>query len=99
MRYKVAAMSSNTNSFGLRSVILVSPECQGWQVLSNDLNLPERGTEFVVNIPSVKFLKAKGTTADEYVASCWTGKGWERPERLPDCPIVVARAVFYVKVS
>ena len=99
MRYKVAWISSNMNSSGLRSVILVSPECQVWQVLSNDLNLPERGTEFVVNIPSVKFLKAKGTTADEYIASCWTGKGWECPERFPDCPIVVAREVFYVKVS
>jgi hypothetical protein len=94
MRYKVAAISGNTNSFGLRSVILVSPECHVWQVLSNALSLPKLGAEFVLNLPSAKFLKAKGMTPDGYTGSCWSGKGWECPEQLPDCPIVVAREVF-----
>lgn len=48
MRLKVIAVSSNHNSFGLRSMILISDNGQGWQALANDLNVKAKGTVFEI---------------------------------------------------
>lgn len=81
MRLKVAAVSINRNSFGLRSVVLISETGEGWQALSNDLYLPTEGE--VVE------------TGDLDVATALIAKNWECPERkLPDPPTDVVAIVW-----
>lgn len=81
MKLKVAAVSINRNSFGLRSVVLISETGEGWQALSNDLYLPAEGE--VVE------------TGDLDVAAALHMQHWECPERkFPDPPADVVAIVW-----
>lgn len=81
MKLKVAAVSSNRNGFGLRSVVLISETGEGWRALSNDLYLPAEG-EIV-------------ETGDLDVATALCLKNWECPERkFPDPPADVVAIVW-----
>ena len=74
-RYKefiVASVSSNTNSFGLRGMVLVARDGEAWQVGANDINVKKKGE--VLRIPGRK-------TARNFAAL-----GFEIPERLKDAP-------------
>ena len=51
-RFKVASVSTNKNSFGLTGVILVAEDGQGFEVGSNDLNLPRQGE--ILSVPLVE---------------------------------------------
>lgn len=46
--FKVVAVSSNRNSFGLKGVVLVARDGQAFEVGSNNLHLPQRGDVLVV---------------------------------------------------
>ncbi len=41
--YKVVAVSSNCNSFGLKSHVVLSRKGEGWSILANDLNEKKHG--------------------------------------------------------
>ena len=43
MKYYVVATSENTNSFGLHSVLLLSPSGEGHQLLMSAINKPDKG--------------------------------------------------------
>lgn len=44
--FVVVAISSNTNSFGLRNLVIFGPEGEAWSALSSQHNLPFRGQAF-----------------------------------------------------
>jgi len=48
IQLKVIAVSSNHNSFGLRNMIFISNNGQGWQAAANDLNLKKKDTVLTV---------------------------------------------------
>jgi hypothetical protein len=52
MQFKVAAISHNRNSFGLKAVVLIAKSGTAFQVGSNDLHLPKEGD--VIDVPLVK---------------------------------------------
>jgi hypothetical protein len=46
MKFHVISISENTNSFGLRGVLLLSPQGEGHEILTNHLNTPKVGDAF-----------------------------------------------------
>ena len=46
--FKVAAVSSNRNSFGLRSMVVVARDGEAYRVLSNDLHIKREGDALLV---------------------------------------------------
>ncbi len=49
VQLKVVAVSSNLNSFGLRNMVFVGNNGQGWEAAANELNVKEKGD--VLTIP------------------------------------------------
>lgn len=43
LRFKVASVSENTNSFGLYGMILISDRGEAWQVGANNINVKKKG--------------------------------------------------------
>lgn len=81
-KFKVAAISSNRNSFGLTGVVLVAKDGQAFEVGSNDLHLPKEGD--VLEVPT----KA-GIGLD------WAKLGYEIPRALdPPAPPEVVEQVW-----
>lgn len=78
--FKVAAISSNTNAFGLYGCILVARDGTVYEVASNNLNLPEKGKTVRVKVEA-------GTPA-------FHKKGWEVPTRKPDAPAAVVKEIW-----
>ena len=82
----VAAVSTNRNSFGLTSMILISDDGEAWQVAANDINRRPKGAS--VTVP----LRHRTPDFSRY--------GYEIPERLPDAPAaVVAEAAKYLALQ
>jgi hypothetical protein len=79
MQFKVVAISSNTNSFGLHNVVLMSKSGEAWQVYSSDFHLPTRGQVF--DFPNQNI--------GELVSH-----GWECPTQLPKAPKEVVKEVW-----
>jgi hypothetical protein len=48
--FKVVAVSKNTNSFGLRSVIMIAKSGKAFEVLCNSMNAPEQGKFLTLNL-------------------------------------------------
>jgi hypothetical protein len=81
-RFKVAAVSSNANSFGLHNVVLVAKDGEAWSVKASQYNLPEKGMTYIPNKTRNGWGWAEG----------W---GFEIPERLhPDAPPAVVSEVW-----
>jgi hypothetical protein len=81
-RLKVACVSTNTNSFGLRGSIFVSDDGRGYEAAANDLNLKPEGA--VTTVPA-------GVTVENHL----TALGYELPRRLdPDPPPGAVREVW-----
>ena len=79
--FRVAAVSTNTNSFGLWGVVVVSRSGEAWQLGGNDLHKPEVGSELAPEIKSG--------------VPCWGRLGYEIPERLhPNAPEDVISLVW-----
>lgn len=82
MKLKVASVSANHNSFGLRGMILVSDNGQAWEVAANDINVKAKGD--VINSP-----------IDTSGEPTFYGFGFEIPRRLqPDPPAGVVAEVW-----
>src|SRR5690606_27934193 len=75
-RFKVVAISNNTNSFGLGGVILCGTDGETWQVGANDINAPK--------INQVFFVPA---TSWEFNSYHWEKFGFEIPEKKENAPI------------
>jgi hypothetical protein len=80
--FKVVAISSNRNSFGLRGMVLMAKNGVVYQVGTNDLNAKSVGDE--VHVPC----NWDGVDADgiPQIEHHFHQFGWEIPERLPDAP-------------
>lgn len=80
VRFKVVAVSANTNSFGLRGVVLLARDGTTYQVGANHLHEPQQGQ--VINVPG------------EVDNLNWGHVGCEIPERLADAPPAVIAEVW-----
>ena len=80
-RFKVAAISSNRNSFGLFGVVLIANDGTAYRVASNDHNLPKK--DGVLEVPT-----HPGFGFD------WAKFGFEIPEALPKTPPEVVKQVW-----
>ncbi len=78
--FKVAAVSSNRNSFGLRSMVVVARDGEAYRVLSNDLHVKRQGHAISVELRDRKV--------------DWAALGYEVPEKLPDAPPEVVKEVW-----
>lgn len=86
--FKIVAVSSNTNSFGLNQIVLVSRTGEGWAVCKS-LYIPEERQRWshgnVINVPTDETL----TDRD------WHLLGVEIPRRLsPDAPPKALREIW-----
>lgn len=68
--FKVASVSDNRNSFGLKGMILIAKDGDAWQAAANDINVKKKGE--VLNV----VLSPRGEPD-------WWSFGFEIPERLP----------------
>ena len=87
IRLRIEAISSNTNAFGLRSMILFGENGQVYQALSNELNL--RPIHDVLEIGTENFFNEESAARTYLIRS-----GYECIKRLPDAPQNVVDAVF-----
>ena len=78
--FKVAAVSTNRNSFGLRSMVVVAADGEAYRILSNDLYIKPEGNLLLV----------------EERQGCWdfASAGYEVPERLLDAPPDVLKELY-----
>lgn len=82
--FKVASVSDNTNSFGLRGMILIAADGEAYEVGASSLYVKTKGD--VVHVPVVgKAGRNFGTL------------GLEIPRRLPDAPAGVIEEVWNYK--
>ena len=72
--YIVITVSKNTNSFGLRGMIVVNRQGRAWTVAANDLNVLNRGDQIVAPL--------RGANNDP----SWERFGFEIPHELPAMP-------------
>jgi hypothetical protein len=80
-RFKVAAVSSNSNSFGLTGMVLVARDGTAYQVGASDLHLRRKGSVIAVPITGRRCLN-------------FAQLGFEIPERLPQAPSAVVAEVW-----
>jgi RecG-like helicase len=79
---KVVAVSTNHNSFGLRNMIFIGDNGEGWQAAANDLNVRSKGD--VLRIPD-----------DGDIGLHLAGFNFEIPSRLnPDPPAKLMKEVW-----
>ena len=82
--FKVVSVSKNSNSFGLKGVILMARDGEAWEVGASHINIPVKGERIQVALdldnPSISPLFAE--------------KGFEIPRRLPGPPEQVVREVW-----
>jgi hypothetical protein len=81
--FKVAAVSSNTNSFGLTGLILIAQDGEAWQVGASQHHVKTRGE--IVQVPVL------GENDRNFACL-----GFEIPERLSQAPPVVVAEVWAV---
>jgi len=80
--FAVASVSDNTNSFGLRGIILISRTGVAYEVGASYLNAPAKGARLRLPVS-----KGRNIT--------FAGRGFEIPRRLsPNAPREVVREVF-----
>lgn len=79
--FKVAAVSSNRNSFGLRGMVLIDAHGEAWEVAANDLNLKAKGE--TISVP-----------ADADKEPEFYRLGFEIPNKLPKAPPQVVAKVW-----
>lgn len=76
--FKVVAVSSNTNSFGLFQCVLVAQNGLAYKACANSLNIPKQGD--TISIPfAVQGIGSSMLTLD-------FGGKFEIPERIEDAP-------------
>lgn len=85
LRFKVASVSENTNSFGLYGMILISGCGQAWQVGANSIKVKKKG-----DIVRVRVVDGHPDFAR---------LGFEIPERLDDPPSGVIQEIWGREVT
>jgi len=80
VEFKIAAVSDNTNSFGLHQVVAVSRNGETWKFCSNSLNCPRVGDVLLA------------VTRDG--VPNWTSYGFEIPEQISFAPANVVRDLW-----
>lgn len=83
--FRVAAVSSNSNSFGLHGHILIAEDGEAWEVARS------RGPG---NLPCWPWEKGDDVIVHMKPAPHWAGLGCEIPRRLPDAPTKVVAELF-----
>jgi hypothetical protein len=84
--FRVATVSSNANSFGLRSLILIAQDGEGWKAAANTVNLKLKGE--TINVPLHR----------DTCRPMWEVFGFEIPERLnQNAPPEVIAAIWEEK--
>jgi hypothetical protein len=78
--FKVASVSSNANSFGLRGMILMAQDGEAWEVGANALNVKQKGAIVAVEIVNDQ--------------PAWATLGYEIPRELGKAPAKVVREVW-----
>lgn len=79
--YLVASVSENTNSFGLRGMVLVADNGEAWEVAANDLNLKAKGDRVT-------------TPVDRQGFPTFVGLGFEIPRQLGNAPQIVVDEIW-----
>jgi len=80
--FKVAAVSSNTNSFGLYGMLLLAKDREVWQVGANNLHVKKVGDIVEVRVDEVN------SEPD------FTSLSYEIPQRMPDCTQKLADEIW-----
>lgn len=89
VRLRVVAVSSNHNGFGLRNMVMIGDNRQGWRALANDLRVKKKGDTITV-LPN-----EDGRITDGVILNHLTAMGLEDPYRLqPDPSADVVRDAF-----
>jgi hypothetical protein len=83
-QFKVVAVSDNTNSFGLRQVVLVAKSGVVYKACKTDQFCPKK--DDVVSIP----VEQHG----HYTSHNFTAAGYELPERMKDAPKEILDEIF-----
>jgi len=81
VQLKVVAVSSNHNSFGLRNMILIGDNGQGWQAAANDLNVKPRNA--ILTVPD-----------GQSIPTFLTLQSFEIPRQLADPPAELLAEVW-----
>lgn len=90
-KFKAIAVSSNTNSFGLRGVVIVNRKGKAFQIGVTSQFAPKKGEEVDIVFP-VEEVGALAYVA-EYPITC-NGVTIELPKKLPKCPPEVLKEIF-----
>jgi hypothetical protein len=80
--FKVASVSSNTNSFGLTGMILMAPDGESWEVGASSLCVKVKGD--IIHVPVVG-----------KIGRNFGSLGFEIPTRLPNAPAAVVAEVWF----
>lgn len=83
-KFRVIAVSDNTNSFGLRQVIMIARSGAAYKACKTDRFCPKKGDE--VNIP----VNVLGLHKSYNFAAA----GYELPEPLPNAPKDLVNEIF-----
>ena len=86
-QFKVATVSQNTNSFGLRGFILVAKDGQAFEAAANYLNVPNKGD--IITLP--------GTTDGTRTRFNFAKKSYEIPHPLSQAPSDVVKEIWEEK--
>lgn len=85
--FKVVAVSTNTNSFGLHNVVMVARDGEAWQAGASYLNVPKQGAMVTLTFRE----SANGIGLEKYPQfpfSC------EIPERKEDANPILLKEFF-----
>lgn len=80
-QFKVSALSSNLNSFGLRNHILIAEDGEAWQAAASELNVRKQGEIIKLHL-------------DLNDVPDFAYAGFEIPSRLPNAPRNVVNEVW-----
>lgn len=81
IQLKVVAVSANHNSFGLRNMVFIGDNGQGWQAAANDINVRREGD--IIRVPS-----------EGDIGLHLTAFNFEIPSQLPDPPAKLLKEVW-----
>lgn len=86
-KFKVVAVSDNTNSFGLHQCVMVAKSGIGYKACANYLNIPQKGD--ILDIPVL--FDTKGNPTESYDFS---SKGFEIPIKIEKAPEEIIREIW-----
>ena len=85
-KFKVVAVSNNTNSFGLRQCVMIAKDGTAYKACANSINVPKQNEVIDIRV----ILNKKGEVLDYD----FTGRSFEIPERIEDAPKEVVAEVW-----